>query len=136
KKRKPDQNGKSYDDFLCEEWSVFRNGSGEKIGWTLDPDKRTDFVAYAITGLQKCYLLPFELLRITAQKNIENWKALKWAYPKDATNNGYATRNCAVPWNVLFNDMRQQMHRKFGASMISLPQPQINGEQTTFCYYK
>jgi len=61
KKRKLD-----YGDLLLEEWSVadfdYENRKvirGKKIGWALDPEKRCDFVAYAVQSSGKCFLLPF-----------------------------------------------------------------------------
>ena len=62
KKRKID-----YGDILLEEWSVF-HAEGDwrnRIGWALDAKKRCDFIAYAVPTACKCYLLPFELLRLT-----------------------------------------------------------------------
>jgi hypothetical protein len=122
---------RDYGDLLIEEWSVGRIQSGrfvgQKIGWSLDPDKRCDFVAYAVCepGKQgKCYLLPFELTRQTCLANLDRWKRLSSggfpAYPKDALNNGYVTRNCAVEWAEFKRCLNQQMLRQFG-SQLELP---------------
>lgn len=109
-----------YDDFLCEEWSVYRNKCGVKVGWTLDANKRCDFIAYAIPLLGKCYMLPFELLRITAQINLLEWKTATGT--RSAPNHDYETINVVVPWDRLFTDMRRQMHRKF-SDKLDLPVP-------------
>lgn len=130
KKRLPDRNGRTYDDFLCEEWSVFRSdGRENKVGWTLDANKRCDLIAYAIPALGKCYLLPFEILRLTAKRFLLDWKDVQFAYPKDAQNNGYVTRNCAVSWDRLFRDMRVivQFNEK-----LNLPTPSFSNGQVLF----
>ena len=97
KKRKRD-----WGDLLIEEWSVGHkiNGHyvGKKVGWSLDPEKRCDFVAYAVPSAGKCFMLPFELTRRTCQDNLASWKTLKSngypAYPKYAMNKGYQPCNC------------------------------------------
>jgi len=121
----------AYDDFLLEEWSSVEH---KRVGWTLDKSKRSDFIAYAIPKLGKCYLLPFELLRITCAHKLAEWKLESNCYPKDAKNNGYTTRNCAVGWRALFDAMKQQMHRSFGGGSLVLPvsQAAFNGKQLVF----
>lgn len=121
-----------YADVLLEEWSVFK-GEGHpqnKIGWTLDGDKRTDFIAYAIPRRGICYLLPFELLRLAYITHRSDWQRDGW-YPKDARNNGYVTRNCAVPWITLRAGIVEQMHRRFG-DRLPLPAARREKVQLTF----
>lgn len=121
----------TYDDFLCEEWSVVPdNGGPKKVGWTLDCTKRCDFVAYAIQRLGKCHLLPFEILRRTAETYLAEWKQVKFAYPKKAENNGYDTINCSVTWNRLYDDMRRTCQRQFGVapSLVLPPCDNSNGQ--------
>lgn len=136
KKRQPRKNSRgdlySYDDFLCEVWSVAHHNPttghvvGKKVGWTLDPEKRCCLIAYAIPLLGKAYLLPFELLRITATENLETWKReSRPKYPIVARNEGYETINCAVTWDRVIGNMVQQMHRRFG-SRLDLPIPEIS----------
>jgi hypothetical protein len=142
---------RDYGDLLIEEWSVGRRvviGSrivyqGEKVGWSLDASKRCDFIAYAVPSAGKCHLLPFELLRLACVENLERWKTILLpdkqgkrrfpAYPKDAENNGYVTRNCAVEWHEIKAGIAQQMLRKFGsAAELPLPELTDNGRQLTF----
>jgi hypothetical protein len=129
KKRKKD-----YGDVLIEEWNVGRYGSGgvyhgEKMGWSLDKTKRCHFVAYAVPVAAKCYLLPFELLRITCEENLGRWKSAG-NYPQDSRNNGYVTRNCPVAWPQLHADML----RVLVAHRLTLPTPDVtdNGKQMLF----
>ena len=133
KKRKHD-----YGDLLLELWSVadFDNKTntilrGIKPGWAIDPDKRCDFVAYAIPSVGKCYLLPFELTRITLLANLTQWTHNTSYYPKAARNQSYWTINIAVPWGEFKNKLCQQMYRKYGSAQ-ELPLPLVNGSQLRF----
>lgn len=129
KKRKKD-----YGDVLLEEWSVFyRDGDHRnKIGWALDPNKRCDFVAYAVPSAGKCYLLPFELLRQAFLCNRAAWVRQHGSLP--AWNDGYATMNTPLPWNVLKAALIEQMLRKFNGNGLQLPTPVVNGHQLEFAW--
>lgn len=136
KKRKLD-----YGDLLLEEWSVcdfdFENKKvirGIKKGWAIDPEKRCDFIAYAVQSSGKCYLLPFELTRQTCVHNFPRWKQNSSWYPKSAKNNGYTTVNVAVPFTEFRIRLWEQMHRKFG-SEIPLPLPSEKTSQLLLFQY-
>lgn len=117
--------GRVYDDFLLEQYSDLDRRTP---GWTLDPSKRCDFVAYAIPDIAKCYLLPFEILRLTCTRNLHRWKLVK---PVIAHNNGWRTQNWPVPWGTLFAAMEEEMKREFGGGVpLELPVGQKIGEQT------
>jgi len=126
---------KDYGDVLLEEWSVFYREADprNRIGWTLDANKRCDFIAYAIPSAKKCYLLPFELLRQAFYCNRSDWMR---RFPrKEAQNNGYVTVNVALPWGDLKAAIVQQMVRKFAASGLALPTASTDdGLQITFEY--
>lgn len=100
---------KDWGDFLLEEWSVGHFSEDhqyqpKKVGWTLDPEKRCDFIAYYVEPARKCWLLPFELTRLAALRNLEAWKQVPNKYPKYAQTEdfgNYYTCNCAVPWKKL-----------------------------------
>lgn len=126
---------KDWGDILIEEWSVFYgDGSARnKIGWSLDPDKRCDFVVYAIPSACRAYLLPFELLRQACLSELNRWKEVPGAYPKDSQNAGYLTRNVAVSWPNLRDALCRQMLRRFGSPAAApLPAPRIEGDQMIF----
>lgn len=128
---------KDYGDLLIEEWSVWHSETStkNKIGWSLDPTKRCDFVAYAIPSAHKCYLLPFELTRLTCAHNLEHWKAIRLkdgraAYPKAAANNGYKTINVAVEWGEFKRALNEQIMRRFAEGRVDIPIPRgVNGDQ-------
>jgi len=131
KKRKLD-----YGDLLLEEWSVcdydWDNKKvirGKKVGWAIDPDKRCDFVAYAVQSSGRCYLLPFELTRQTCIHNFPKWRQNTSWYPKAAANDGYTTVNVAVPFQDFRMRLWEQMHRKFGTEN-PLPLPVVESKQT------
>ncbi len=131
KKRKLD-----YGDLLLEEWSVcdydWDNKKvirGKKVGWAIDPDKRCDFVAYAVQSSGRCYLLPFELTRQTCIHNFPKWRQNTSWYPKAAKNDGYTTVNVAVPFQEFRVRLWEQMHRKFGTEN-PLPLPIVESKQT------
>jgi len=131
KLRLPRKNGEKYDDFLLEEYSDLAR---KTPGWTLDPRKICDYVAYAITYLGKCYLLPFEILRLTCTTLLEDWKQTRRARgPKDVQNTSWVTRNWAVHWVVLFDALQRQMTLKFGGKIdVKLPVPKAQHQQFTF----
>lgn len=103
---------KDWGDLLVEEWS---NLERHKVGWALDKTKVCDFVAYAVPG--RCHLLPFELLRVACETHLDEWKCKPRAYPKDARNNGYTTRNCSVQWDDVWRAIRRVSMRKWGAEL-------------------
>jgi len=112
---------KDYPDILLEEWSVWRGEgvSGNKIGWTLDDEKRCNFIAYAIPSAKRCYLLPFELLRQAFRANLERWRC-NYRTVK-ARNHDYETVNVPVPWPELKLHLCQQMVHGFGCSGDAMP---------------
>lgn len=137
--RAKDRDGDPYTDILIEEFSVFKGDRHvqNKIGWTLDPKKHCDYVAYAIPAIGKCYLLPFELLRLASRENLAKWKTLKdekgrRCYPLDAPNHGYITRNCSVSWPRLQVALNEQMARMRTDGTLVLPTPTIHGKQAVF----
>lgn len=105
---------KDYGDFLCEEWSVWRGEgrSDNKPGWTVDPKKTCDYLALIVVPTRRACLLPFDLLRTTCVANLERWKKLRERGKPVCTqlppvpNPGYVTLNIAVPWSLLWSDMR------------------------------
>lgn len=123
--------GADYGDILLEEWSVVKGynphsktwARAEKIGWALDPIKQCDYLAYAIPSAQKCYLLPYELLRAATRSSIEAWKKTPGVfYPKAVKNTGYYTINIAVPWPLVRAAIDAEMERQYQGKIT----PQID----------
>jgi hypothetical protein len=114
---------KDWGDFLLEEYSVLET---RKIGWTLDEHKICDFVAYAVPG--RCWLLPFEPLRIACTAHLAEWKQRRGAYPKDAKNSRYTTRNVSVPWDELWRAIRRVCSRRWGSTLQLPTHTTIDGQ--------
>jgi len=117
---------KDYGDFLVEEWS---NLERKKIGWTLDKTKICDFIAYAVPG--RCFLLPFEPLRIACETHLEDWKQRKTVRKWDVQNRTYITRNWSISWDELWRAIRRVSHRKWGEE-LQLPKPMSVDGQLVF----
>lgn len=106
---------------------------GWKPGWTVDPKKDLDFVAYCIVPNNVAYLLPFELLRLTTLRHIQRWKGQKDfrgqpAWPKFAPNKGYWTANVAVDPDDLWESMRETAQQGWKGD-LTLTAAQEHGRQ-------
>lgn len=104
--------GYDYGDILLEEWSVYRNGKGEKKGWVGDPNKISDYIVYIV--LPKIYIFPYSLLQLVWRENWNIWvnkaKCSRDVFQyKFAENRGYITTNIAVPTQILLEAIRNKM---------------------------
>lgn len=133
---------KDYGDLLLEVWDQvpladYDEGARRltvkpiKHGWATDPGKATHFVVYAVPSAGKAYLLPFEILRLTLERCLPEWKRSPAMYPKAARNRDYWTINVAVTWPVLAEEMAATMVQRFTAGG-ELPEPLCTGTQTSF----
>jgi hypothetical protein len=64
-------------DLALERWSVIPTaGRPGRIGWTLDPAKWTEYVLFKFDRADhdKCYLVPFQLLRMAMHRWGEEWQ--------------------------------------------------------------
>jgi len=131
----------TYDDVLLEICSVahrFDMGARvwhrtprDRVGWTLDADKRCDYVVYAIPRRGLVYVLPFDLLRRTLRTHYFDWTNHSDWWPKPARNNGYTTVNMAIPWDVLRDAMAQEMRDSWNDG-IELPVSNGSNGQMAF----
>lgn len=121
---------KDYGDFLAEicsattyDPSTGTKGGPFRPGWSVDDRKRCDFIAYAVVPASACWLLPFDLLRLTCKKHWREWlAAAKTARPRThgwsaAKNGGYWTLNVGVPWDRLFSDLEATMRRDWSRGL-------------------
>ena len=60
------------DDLALERWSVIEQN---KIGWTLDDSKETDFILWFFHPTERWVLLPFVQLLAVAQEHMTTWEA-------------------------------------------------------------
>jgi hypothetical protein len=87
--------GRVYEDIALEYWSKVR----ERVKGWVAKDLACDFIAYAILPIGKCYLLPFVQLRQAWRRYHKEWVATYGH--RDAENNGYMTRFCPVPADIV-----------------------------------
>jgi hypothetical protein len=92
-----------YGDVLLEYWS---NAERRVPGWVAK-DLACDYIAYAVLPTRRCYLLPFNTLRLVWRDNCSVWVG---RYPRVNADNGtYTTVSVAVPKEVLFDALRDAM---------------------------
>jgi hypothetical protein len=99
-----------YGDIILEYWS---NEEQKVPGW-IAKDLACDFIAYAIEPSQKCYLLPFPVLRVVWRDNRGDWvnKALANVAGFKivrAKNPNYTTVSLAVKTDILLSSIRDAM---------------------------
>jgi hypothetical protein len=112
-----------WQDFCLESWS---DRDRRKPGW-LRKDLTCDFIAYAFIKSQRCYLLPFQLLRRAARNEGSTWYerasyGLSGPKPRSgyhrgalgfglvwADNRSYVTESIAVPIDVVLDAVRDAM---------------------------
>jgi len=99
--------GKVYDDILLEYWSSFEH---KTKGWVCK-NLRCDYIAYLIAPLGICYMLPTIQLQNSWSKYGEEWK--KDYFNPKAKNKGYTTYSVAVPANVVFKALGQELRINF-----------------------
>lgn len=107
---------KTWVDVLIEYWSNYER---KTIGWTFDRDKVCDYIAYAIPKRQRCYFMPFPILRLAAYARGKEWSdKYKWS---KAPNRGYTTWNVGVPWPVVSAELIRQMERGYAGDLVLPP---------------
>ena len=92
-----------YNDILLEYWSNYEQ---RHRGWVAK-DLTCDFIAYAFVPSQRCYLLPFQLLRRAWRDHHREWTD---RYERvEAKNRTYTTVSVAVPIPVVMDAIRDAM---------------------------
>ena len=94
---------KNYGDILLEEYSNYE----KKVAGWLSHKKKTDYISYIIFDDKIVYLLPFLLLQNAWINNYNEW-SVKYQR-KFAKNPTYTTSNLAIPKQVLFGAIRNEM---------------------------
>lgn len=99
---------KDYGDILLELWSVWER---RKRGWLYTC--KCDYIVYAIMPSRKVYLLPTLLLKKAWLKNQIKWG--KEYKEITACNEGYVTKNIAIPTEVLLEELSCEMEQTLTA---------------------
>lgn len=91
---------KGWDDIALETWSVVEK---EKIGWTRDTVKQTDFVLWLWKDSGRWLLIPFQML---CKVFIENWrqwtKQFRTERQYTPTHGGYHSECVFVPRRIVW----------------------------------
>lgn len=101
--------GKVYNDILLEYFSSFER---KTPGWVCKP-LLADYIAYLIAPLGVCHLLPVIQLQSAWKRHGDKWRAEYRLIP--AKNEGYTTHSIAVPPNVLYPAIGQELRVSFHA---------------------
>ena len=119
---------RDFNDVLLEYWS---NTERRIPGW-IAKDLACDFVAYAYLETQRCFLLPFPLLRRAWKQHGREWVEKAESQEEEfrkvvARNQGYITTSVAVSWNVLSEALTDSMVICFSPETLVVP----HREETT-----
>ena len=121
---------RDFNDVLLEYWS---NAERRIPGWVAK-DLACDFVAYAYLETQRCFLLPFHLLRRAWKHHGREWvsraEKKEEGYKKVvAQNRGYTTTSVAVSWDILYEAICDAMVVCFSPeTLVTLHQEETTTE--------
>ena len=111
---------KDYGDILLEYWSILEQ---DKPGWTVNNQALTQILAYGVKPANRFFVFMFTELRAAARAHHQEW-AKQYGY-QDSLNEGYITRNIAVPIPVLQSLLRiREYHVDMGGTPTPQPRPQ------------
>lgn len=86
------------DDVALETWSKI----GEKIGWTRDPNKQTDWIMFLWEDTERSWFIPFPYLYKAFVENGRKWKK-KYRTEIQDTREGWKSECVFVPRRVIFD---------------------------------
>jgi hypothetical protein len=98
------------DDLALETWSVIEE---EKVGWTRDPNKQTDYVLWYFGGSHRWVLVPFPLLCAVFSQKWNEW-ALRYR----------TARQCSGSWHsecvfVPRKEVWDAIYQRFGGQVTT-----------------
>ena len=104
------------DDLLLERWSVIPNDNCPhgKIGWTLDPEKQSDYILWVwtdknIPNYRRWYMAPRPILRDVFAVNLEHWEHIYEPIELDERDRrrgiSWKTRCICVPRSVVHDEI-------------------------------
>lgn len=111
KVRSQDYSLKGHDDLALESWSVIE---ANRVGWTRDDNKRSDYILWLWTDTKRWCLIPFPMLCSVMIDHWEQWrKDYKFARQHTPSGmNGYHSECIFVPrkivWRAIFNKFSGQ----------------------------
>lgn len=92
------------DDLALEIWNVVET---RKIGWTLDKNKKSDYILWFFVPTKRWVLIPFPMLSHVFEKNLEKWQG-KYRTATQSSNGGHWHSKCVfVPrleiWRTIYD---------------------------------
>ncbi len=114
---------KGWDDLALETWSVVEK---EKIGWTRDTSKQTDFVLWLWKDTGRWLLIPFQMLCRVFRDNWKRWTS-EFRVERQYTPNhgGYHSECVFVPRQLLW----QCIYTVYGGRPNKNPASKTNQHQ-------
>jgi hypothetical protein len=98
KARAEDWKERGEDDLALETWSVVER---EVLGWSLDLEKRTDYILWWWKNTGRWCLVPFPMLRTVCSELLEEWKG-KYKTRRQSTEGRYHSECVFVPRRVVW----------------------------------
>jgi hypothetical protein len=91
------------DDYALETWSVIES---QKIGWTRDPSKRTDYIFWYWIDTKRWALVPFLPLCSVFEKRWQEWRKKYKPYSQyTKTGKGWHSECVFVPSRIVWGAM-------------------------------
>ncbi len=95
------------DDVALETWSVI----GQKVGWTRDESKTTDYILWFWQPTRRFLLIPFPPLCKVFQRYWKSWRE-QYEVPPPQNSGGWQSECVYVPRLVLLDKLRDWMNGK------------------------
>jgi hypothetical protein len=111
KVRSSDWATKGSDDLALESWSVIES---QKVGWTRDENKQTDYILWLWQDTGRWCLIPFPMLCKVFSEKWSQW-ALKYKSARQRTEN-YHSECVFVPRKVVW----AAIYRRFGGDLKAI----------------
>ena len=98
---------KRRDDLALETWSLVPKTSRDcpngKVGWSRDPNKRTDYICWYWPDTRRFCIVPFPPLCQIFSRDWQNWTKANSKYVKRQPNGAYESECVFVLRSVVFN---------------------------------
>jgi hypothetical protein len=95
------------DDLALEKWSVVEL---EKVGWTVDDSKETDFILWFFRPTKRFVLLPFLQLLAVTKEHMPTWEK-EWKVGRQSSDNQRWHSMCVfVPRKVVLDAITERFY--------------------------
>jgi len=99
-------------DVALETWSIIEN---KKVGWTLDSEKKTDYIIWFWKDTASWCLFPFQLLKKVFEDKKDEWRAsYRHAIQKSDENSQEWHSECIfVPKEIIWQEITKQTNQTY-----------------------